>query len=99
MNDLIKNHLSDDAVFHDGQQVACNSCHTAKEEGLCVFPQKLGGKTVTGKQVKEAVQRLTDHGCKFCGSAPIWEGNDVNQGEITVNYVTHGCIKHGSKIC
>ena len=97
MNDLIKQ-LSDDAVFHDHQYVACNSCHFAKNEGLCVFPQKLGDKTVTGKQVKEAVQRLKDKGCKFCGSAPVWD-NDVNHGEITVNYVTDGCIKHGFKIC
>ncbi|KAF2649175.1 hypothetical protein K491DRAFT_611355, partial [Lophiostoma macrostomum CBS 122681] len=97
MNDFIKQ-VADDAVFNDGQQVACNSCHTAHTEGQCVFPQKLGGKTVTGKQVKDAVQKLTDKGCKFCGSAPVWD-DDVNHGEITVDYVVHGCIKHGKKIC
>ncbi|KAK7193858.1 hypothetical protein DPSP01_010175 [Paraphaeosphaeria sporulosa] len=99
MLDFINDNLSDDAVFKDGQQVACKSCHLTKNEGLCVFPQKLGDKTVTGKDVKRAVQRLKEKGCKYCGSAPLGDSHNVGDGEITVNYITNGCIKHGNKIC
>ncbi|KAL1599530.1 hypothetical protein SLS60_007333 [Paraconiothyrium brasiliense] len=98
MYDFIDKNLSDDAVFKDGQQVACKSCHIAQTEGSCVFLQKMGDKTATGRQVKDAVKRLKDKGCKYCGSAPLFT-NNVNDGEVTVNYVTHGCIKHGDKIC
>ncbi|KAJ4354635.1 uncharacterized protein N0V89_006372 [Didymosphaeria variabile] len=98
MYDFIDKNLSNCAVFHDGQQVACKSCHLTKMEGSCVFLQKMGTKTATGKQVKDAVKRLKEKGCKYCGSAPLFTDN-VNDGEVTVNYVTNGCIKHGDKIC
>ncbi|KAL5440260.1 hypothetical protein PMIN07_005071 [Paraphaeosphaeria minitans] len=99
MLDFINENLHDDAVFTDDQQIACKSCHIFKQEGLCVFAQKMGQKIVTGLEVKQAVQRLKEHGCKYCGSAPLYPGNNVNAGEITVNYVSNGCIKHGDRIC
>jgi hypothetical protein len=68
-----------------------------KAEGLCVFPQKMkSGETVTGAVVKEKIERLKKHGCKGCGSCPIHPGNNVNTGEITVNFVRKGC---GSGVC
>ncbi|KAF2447885.1 killer toxin [Karstenula rhodostoma CBS 690.94] len=99
MYDFINENLSDAATFQDGQQIACMSCHAGKNEGLCVFTQNFGDQIVDGKQVKEAVLRLLKHGCVYHGSAPINPGNNVKDGQITVNYVTNGCVKHGAKIC
>lgn len=100
MLDFIKQNLSDDALYTNanGKQIACKSCHLTKNEGSCASLVNTGGNTITGKMIKDAMQRLKDHGCDFCGSAPFWE-NDMNKGGITVNYVTDGCVKHGDKIC
>jgi Kp4 protein len=37
-----------------------------------------------------------DHGCRGCGSVPTNPGNDVKNGELTVNYVENPC---SSSIC
>ncbi|KAF1911568.1 hypothetical protein BDU57DRAFT_524124 [Ampelomyces quisqualis] len=78
-------------TYASGQQVVCRPSvgfygqfHT--HGGLCVFPQKLqGNETVSGQEVKDAVQRIFDHKCKACGSTPIYSG------EITINWVREAC--------
>lgn len=71
--------LSDGATFGNGQHIACvGHC--------CAFLQNISG-TKTGAQVKGYVQQLLAHGCGKCGSQPTEPGNNVNTGELTVNYV------------
>ncbi|KAF1970295.1 hypothetical protein BU23DRAFT_601020 [Bimuria novae-zelandiae CBS 107.79] len=100
MLDFVKQHLSDDAVYTgtyaEGKQIACKSCYFTRDEGLCVTLKNVGDRTVTGKFVKDALQRLRDHGCKYCGWERLWPGIDAG---IKVDYVVNGCIKHGDKIC
>ena len=37
--------------------------------------------------MKQLYQRILDHGCKVCGSAPTEEsGNDVSTGEVTIGF-------------
>lgn len=54
--------------------------------GVCVFPQKGG---VTLKQARTLMDGLLQHGCTTCGSNPTQPGNNVNSGELTVNYVAN----------
>jgi hypothetical protein len=96
---FVTDHLSDSAIFKDGQQIACVGCSTVTWVGTCVFAQNLGDKRINGKQVKEAVKRLVDHRCKVCGSAPLYNGNNVKDGQVTINYVKKGCAKGNYKIC
>ncbi|KAF3056905.1 hypothetical protein CFAM422_012571 [Trichoderma lentiforme] len=75
--------------FSDGQQIACvESPNTVGNPSLCVFYQKTG-RTFTVDQNIWYVQALIDHGCGACGSVPVDEGNDVNNGELTANMVTN----------
>jgi hypothetical protein len=53
-------------------------------------------ETVTGETVKNKFNDLMAHGCTRCGSNPIHSGNDVNDGELTVNYVLVAC---GEGLC
>lgn len=99
------NSISDTVVYKDGEQIACAKCpggHGLRWDsnigGTCAFAQKLPKKndgsvgTVTGAQIKAAVARLVKHGCDNCGSAPLDEAkNDVNAGEITINYTMDHC--------
>lgn len=56
----------------------------------CAFFQKTG-VTNTAALAKAKIQDLINHGCEGCGSCPILAGNNVDTGEITVNYVTSPC--------
>ncbi|KAI8665053.1 Kp4 domain-containing protein [Fusarium sp. Ph1] len=49
----------------------------------------------SGQEVRDAILRLKNHGCKGCGLAPFID-NDVDKGELTVNYVTSTC---GDGVC
>lgn len=91
--------LSDDAVFYDQELIACKSCHRVAHEGMCIYAQYIGQKTVTGLEVKQALQRLLNAGCESHGSAPLYPGDNVYDGELTYNWKRNGCIKHGNKIC
>ncbi|KAL6859421.1 killer toxin [Trichoderma novae-zelandiae] len=75
--------------FSDGEQVACaESSVTIGQPSLCVFYQKTG-RTFTVAQTVWYVQALLDHGCGACGSVPVDEGNNVDNGELTANMVTN----------
>lgn len=88
--------LDPNAVFPNGQQVACCSDEESVfSSGLCVFPQNIGGGgTVTGAQVIQAINDLLAHKCTICGSDPTEPGNNVADGQITVNYVSVSCGNH-----
>jgi hypothetical protein len=46
-----------------------------------------GGRSFTKAQTLWYIDALKDHGCTVCGSCPTDDGNNVNNGELTVNYV------------
>lgn len=70
-----------DRSYGEGQQIACTG-------SICVYYQNgVGG---TAGQASDLMQRLLDHGCTKCGSCPTdVDGNNVDDGELTVNYVSH----------
>ena len=71
-----------DRHYKTGQHIACAS-------NLCAFFQK--SASGTAKRASGLLKQLYDHGCEVCGSVPT-SGNNVNGGELTVNYVAHpGC--------
>ncbi|KAI4957379.1 hypothetical protein J4E86_004517 [Alternaria arbusti] len=88
--------IDDKEEWGNGDQIACNLCsgcsNPDKCDGLCAFPQKLkADEKVNGSLIKSKINDLVNHKCSRCGSCPTKPGNDVNAGEITVNYVTSGC--------
>jgi hypothetical protein len=46
---------------------------------------------MTAKEAKALLGRLIGHKCKKCGSIPVYPGNNVDNGELTVNYVKRTC--------
>ncbi|KAK7739707.1 hypothetical protein SLS53_005676 [Cytospora paraplurivora] len=72
--------LPDSNTYANGVHIACVG-------HICAFLQNISG-TKTGAEVKQYVQNLLNHGCTTCGSDPTEPGNNVNDGELIVNYVT-----------
>ncbi|KAI1076595.1 killer toxin, Kp4/SMK-like protein, core [Whalleya microplaca] len=72
-------YLPDGNNYPNGQHIACTG-------NCCAYLQNIAG-TKTGRQVKTYVQSLLAHGCDRCGSVPTEDGNNVNTGELTVNWV------------
>ena len=68
--------------FSNGEHIACSG-------HICAFLQKTSGGA-SGQQVRDAIVKLLNHGCKGCGSVPFID-NDVDKGELTVNYVSTTC--------
>jgi hypothetical protein len=73
-----------DGAWGNGQQVGCIAHATGR---LCAFYQNIGDRTFNQAQTLMYLQWLLDHSCRVCGSVPTDDGNDVNNGELTVNYV------------
>jgi hypothetical protein len=70
----------------------CSDCPDQDKRGICVFPQSLNpGEKVTAKVVKASIGTLISHGCKKCGSNPIHPGNNVGDGQVTINFVRDFC--------
>ncbi|KAF2850675.1 killer toxin [Plenodomus tracheiphilus IPT5] len=99
----ITDQIGDDRTWKNGELIACSicqhcpTCPDADRNGLCVLAQRMkADEVINGRQIKALLQGLRDHGCNRCGSNPIHPGNNVNDGELTVNFVFKGC---GEKIC
>ncbi|TPX13588.1 uncharacterized protein E0L32_006059 [Thyridium curvatum] len=98
------NGAPDDKTFKKGDHIACDPSAGGTAPWIPGLP-RLGGEicafvqsvdSMTGKQVKALAQRIVDHGCKVCGSAPLdKEKNDVKYGQLTFNYVTKPKCKEG----
>lgn len=73
--------------FWPGQHIT-QGCFENGGGGIAVFTQRTD-RVVTAEYVCRMLRVLRDHGCGTCGSIPFdYEStNDVNNGEITVNYV------------
>ncbi|KAL6711825.1 hypothetical protein ACN47E_002868 [Coniothyrium glycines] len=98
--------IDDNKEYVNGNQIACAKCPHCRSDdidcpfpasmGICVFPQRMkNGEKIKARDVKVAIKNLDGHGCKRCGSCPIHPGNNVNDGEITINYTMFAC--DGSK--
>ncbi|KAF9779696.1 hypothetical protein IL306_001292 [Fusarium sp. DS 682] len=74
----------DEGNFANGEHVACVPFATGS---LCAFYQNIGSRTFTKEQTVSFLDSLRDHGCTKCGSIPTDAGNNVDNGELTVNFV------------
>ncbi|KAF5532445.1 KP4 killer toxin [Fusarium mexicanum] len=75
--------LNDDRWYQNGQHIVCGG-------SLCAFLQNTGG--LPGRNIKGLLGDLRDHGCKYCGSVPVFfpdDNNDGDHGILTVNYVSN----------
>ncbi|KAG5659119.1 hypothetical protein KAF25_000321 [Fusarium avenaceum] len=75
-----------DHHWGEGVQIACSG---GQWGSICAFFQS-GASGNTDRAV-ELVQGILDHGCTQCGSIPTEEGNNVDNGQLTVNYVENPC--------
>jgi len=84
----IFSHIKDDTWFSDGQHIACIR-KPATAGGICAFLQGTNG--LSGKDIKTLGQRIVDHGCRGCGSVPVYYDKNENDvalhGMLTFNYV------------
>ncbi|KAH7379225.1 hypothetical protein DE146DRAFT_741012 [Phaeosphaeria sp. MPI-PUGE-AT-0046c] len=78
----------------NGEQIVCVYCNKFLWTGICVYAQHIPGRTINGAKIKDAFYKIVANGCRVCGSAPLWPGNDVNAGELTINFASKIC-KHG----
>jgi hypothetical protein len=69
----------------NGQQIACVPHVTGR---LCAFYQNIGSRTFSKEQSVTYLDQLRAHGCVNCGSIPTDSGNNVDNGELTVNFVS-----------
>ncbi|KAL6918639.1 hypothetical protein FSST1_010134 [Fusarium sambucinum] len=70
--------------FGNGDHIACIPYAFGQ---LCAFYQGIGGRFFTKEQSVTFLDQLRQHGCSKRGSIPVDSGNDVNNGQLTVNYV------------
>ncbi|KZW01562.1 killer toxin, kp4 [Exidia glandulosa HHB12029] len=83
--DLIETQIDPNFFFPDGRQIACAN-------SVCAFLQKSQG--ASGQVVKDILDDLKNHSCQVCGSVPTLYRNgtnDVNKGELTLNFVDQAC--------
>src|SRR5258707_10026106 len=94
-------HVSDGRWYQNGQKIVCVNGRGSKttRRSNCAFLQRTGG--LPGYEIKKLARRIVDHGCKTCGSVPVFidQGdNDVNShGELTFNFV--GRNAEGDGLC
>jgi hypothetical protein len=69
-------------------QVACTSGDAGS---ICAFFQS--GASGTANDAFHYMQEIIDHGCKLCGSVPTQPGNNVANGQLTVNAVSKPCCE------
>lgn len=95
LRDAISQDNDPGRLYSSGQKIACT------DNNICAFVQNFGGQ-VTQSKIASLMPALVDHGCKICGSVPLDfpHSNNVNNGELTVNYVSNICFrKPASDVC
>ncbi|KAJ5649517.1 killer toxin [Penicillium longicatenatum] len=84
--------------YDNGEQIACQN--EALDEGaVCAFLQNSGGAPASS--IITLARELEDHGCGVCGSIPLFYPNDnnVDDGELTINFVSGSCCSGSTCIC
>ena len=74
-----------DGQWSNGQHVGCVPHATGR---LCAFYQNIGGRLFNKDQSLNYLNQLSEHGCRVCGSVPTDPGNNVANGQLTVNFVS-----------
>jgi hypothetical protein len=97
LNELIQT-IDSNRWYNNEQHIAC--CQSDGKFGLpdaegsvgfCAYLQKSGG--APGSSIKKLGPYIPNHGCKVCGSVPLFYpqgNNNVDDGELTFNMVTMG---------
>lgn len=85
IREKVKN-ISSSATFVEGQQIAAVNVGV----GSCIaaFSQRVSSGSVLQYDTWWYLDALSQHGCSICGSIPTDSGNNVNNGELTVNFVS-----------
>jgi hypothetical protein len=84
--------LPGDTLYQNDQHIACVAAE-GTDGALCAFLQDTASGA-TASEIGPHWQDLIDHGCHGCGSVPLNPGNDVSQGQLTINFVggAPGCV-------
>ncbi|KAL4886885.1 killer toxin [Aspergillus karnatakaensis] len=85
--------------YDNGQQIACQN-EAFLQGAVCAFLQNSGG--APGSSIITLARDLRDHGCAVCGSVPLFfpQGdNNVDDGELTVNWTGNSCCSGSNCIC
>lgn len=69
-------------------QIACTQGNSGS---ICAFYQS--GASGSARDAFGHIQQIIDHGCSLCGSVPTQEGNNVDDGQLTVNFVSDPCCE------
>ncbi|KAH7263802.1 killer toxin Kp4/SMK [Fusarium tricinctum] len=77
-----------DRHFDTGAQIACTQ---GNQGSICAFYQS--GASGSAKDAFGHIQQIIDHKCSLCGSVPTQEGNNVDDGQLTVNFVSDACCE------
>ncbi|KAF2011032.1 killer toxin [Aaosphaeria arxii CBS 175.79] len=89
--------IENDAEYPENKRIVCGDCRIPFTKlGICAFTQNMEGKKIKGSVVREKLLDIYKHGCRACGSVPVYPGNNVDLGEVTVNWVTNSC---GLQVC
>lgn len=71
--------------YGEGQQIACVAHVTGR---LCAFYRKIGNRRFNKGQTVAYLDNLLGHHCRVCGSIPTDDGNNTDNGELTVNFAS-----------
>ncbi|KAL7950952.1 hypothetical protein V8C42DRAFT_359705 [Trichoderma barbatum] len=75
------------AVEQALNQVDETTAAISKRDTSPKSPSKLAKRLSINGQTLTYMQWLLDHGCRVCGGVPTDAGNNVANGQLTVNYV------------
>lgn len=94
MADYIYYGIDESRWYAAGEHIACD-----QPSGVCAFVQKTSG--AWAGDIARVVGDLANHGCTVCGSVPLGfpSTNDVNNGEVTFNFVGLGDMGSCSGLC
>ncbi|KAM0226666.1 hypothetical protein ACHAPO_012169 [Fusarium lateritium] len=87
------------AQYRNGEHIACVGNQAGNGGGYCAFLQNTSG--APGRNIKGLAHFIPDHGCKMCGSVPYFypADNNVDNGQLTYNYVDNPCNVAGVQLC
>ncbi|RGP81842.1 killer kp4 [Fusarium longipes] len=75
-------------TFRNGEHITCVDINNiGNHPAICAFYQNIGDRVFSVSQTQTYLQQILDHGCKLCGSVPTDAGNNVANGQLTVNVV------------
>jgi hypothetical protein len=82
--------------YNNGEKIACDKVQAIEGSvTICAYLQNSGG--APGHSIQDLAHYIPDHGCKVCGSVPLFYpgDNNVANGELTFNAVANGCGNSG----